>query len=158
MLLHYFGSKDSLIAAVMQQAQAELQLTFQSLLTDSQSPLGKDVMQRFWKILSNKRNRPIIRLLFEIQILALQNPKRYRRYLIEISENWRGLIARVRGKKKTAAATLYNAVIDGLLLELLSTGDLRRTSKALAFFTKNCRAQSAGPASPAERGRRSTRS
>src|SRR5205085_6388619 len=73
MLLHYFGSKDSLIAAVMQQAEAELQSIFQSLLTHPQAGRKKNVMLTFWNTLSNKRTRPIIRLLFEIQILALQN-------------------------------------------------------------------------------------
>ena len=41
-------------------------------------------------------------------------------------------------EENAAAATLYNAVVDGLLLELLSTGDLRRTTTALTLFSERC--------------------
>lgn len=155
MLLHYFDSKEALIAAVMQQAQARLQSIFQTLLTDSQSRPNQGLMRAFWNILSNRTNRPIVRLLFEIQILAIQNPKRYQRYLDRTSETWRGMIQRAREKKSAAAATLFNAVIDGLLLELLSTGDLERTSNALRFFTDSCRAQTARRGSQLPRQRKS---
>ena len=92
MLLHYFGSKEALIVAVMQQAQARLQSIFQTLLSVSQSRPKQGLMQAFWNILSNRANRPIVRLLFEIQILAIQNPKRYQRYLDQTSERWRGFM------------------------------------------------------------------
>ena len=74
-------------------------------------------------------------------MLALQNPKRYRRYLSGTSKSWRRLIERAlpQNRAKAEIATLYNAVVDGLLLELLATGDLRRTSRALQLFTDRCR-------------------
>ncbi len=138
MLLHYFGSKEALIAEVMGQVQARLQGSFRALLapgTDAFNPLLK-----FWRVLSSKTNRPFLRLLFEVQMLALQNPRRYRRYLRKSSVSWRQLIERAlpaRGRS-AVTATLYNAVVDGLLLELLSTGDLPRTSRALTLFAKRC--------------------
>jgi hypothetical protein len=81
-----------------------------------------------------------LRLLFEVQMLALQNPTRYRRYLNKVSRSWRHLIEAALPAKKgnAAAATLYNAVVDGLLLELLSTGDLRRTTAAITLFSEQC--------------------
>src|SRR3954447_25754387 len=131
MLLHYFGSKEALIAAVMEQVQTRLQDAFRELFEGRGAE--KDLLQKFWNILSNRANQPAARLLFEVQMLALQNPKRYRRYLTRTSTNWRRLIEQaLPGKQKNVEeATLYNAVVDGLLLELLSTGDLRRTSRAL---------------------------
>jgi len=140
MLLHYFGSKEALIAEVMEQVQVRLQNTFQSLRDSKDGPAGKDLLLRFWRVLSNKDNQPFLRLLFEVQMLALQNPKRYRRYLTRTSGSWRRLIERtlpVKGES-AATATLYNAVIDGLLLELLATGDVRRTSRALQLFSDRC--------------------
>lgn len=140
MLLHYFDSKEALIAEVMEQVQARLQRSFQELLGPPGRAHDKNLLLKFWPVLSNKTNRPFLRLLFEVQMLALQNPKRYRRYLTKTSVTWRRLIERALPAKgrTAAAATLYNAVVDGLLLELLSTGDLQRTSRALSLFTDRC--------------------
>lgn len=140
MLLHYFGSKEALIAAVMAQVQVRLQAAFQELAANRGTADRDTVLQDFWKILAARPNQPALRLLFEVQMLALQNPKRYRRYLTRSSATWRELIERaLPSKQKSAAkATLYTAVIDGLLLELLSTGDLERTSRALTLFANYC--------------------
>lgn len=139
MLLHYFGSKEALIAEVMEHVQRRLQNSFKELLAGS-GGLQSNPLPKFWKTLSRKENQPSLRLLFEVQMLALQNPRRYRRYLTRTSTTWRGLIQQALPAKQrnAASATLHNAVIDGLLLELLSTGDLRRTSRALTFFTDRC--------------------
>jgi AcrR family transcriptional regulator len=136
MLLHYFGSKEALIAEVMEQVQALLQASFQDLVVNYGAAPRETLLQDFWKVLSAKQNQPSLRLLFEVQMLALQNPKRYRRYLTRTSATWRKLIERAlpSRQKNAISATLYTAVIDGLLLELLSTGDLRRTSRALTLF------------------------
>jgi AcrR family transcriptional regulator len=140
MLLHYFESKEALIAEVMGQMQARLQGEFKELLACRPNEPRSNPLPRFWKILSRKRNQPSLRLLFEVQMLALQNPRRYRRYLTRTSVTWRGLIEQALPPRQRNAvnATLHNAVIDGLLLELLSTGDLNRTSRALMLFTDRC--------------------
>jgi AcrR family transcriptional regulator len=140
MLLHYFGSKEALIAEVMGQVQARLQAAFQDLAANHGTAHRKTLLQDFWKVLSARPNRPALRLLFEVQMLALQNPKRYRRYLTRNSASWRQLIERSlpSRQRNTVSATLYTAVVDGLLLELLSTGDLKRTSRALTLFADQC--------------------
>jgi AcrR family transcriptional regulator len=140
MLLHYFGSKEALIAEVMGKVHARLHGAFQQLAVNHAAVRRETLLQDFWKVLSARPNRPFLRLLFEVQMLALQNPKRYRRYLTRSSANWRKLIERAlpSGQKSAASATLYTAVIDGLLLELLSTGDLKRISRALTLFADHC--------------------
>jgi AcrR family transcriptional regulator len=140
MLLHYFGSKEALIAEVMEQVQARLQAAFQDLAANHGTTRRETLLQDFWKILSARPNQPALRLLFEVQMLALQNPKRYRRYLTRISTTWRALIEQAlpSRQKSAVSATLYTAIIDGLLLELLSTGDLKRTSRALTLFADHC--------------------
>jgi AcrR family transcriptional regulator len=137
MLLHYFGSKEELIAEVMAEVQTRLQDAFHEL---SGNGRDDDLLPKFWQVVSHRANQPSLRLLFEVQMLALQNPKRYRRYLTSTSANWRRLIEQALPAKRrnAAAATLYNAVIDGLLLELLATGDHRRTSRALLLFAARC--------------------
>lgn len=148
MLLHYFGTKEALIAAVMHEVQARFHAIFKTLLEQAPAKNRALLLPRFWGVLSHQKNRPFVRLLFEIQILALQNPKRYRRYLKQSSTVWRGLIEQAlppSRRNATAVATLHNAVIDGLLLELLSTDDLARTSQALKLFANRC-----GPQAPAK--------
>jgi AcrR family transcriptional regulator len=140
MLLHYFGSKEQLVAEVMAQVHVRLQSTFQELLARPRNKPRQHFLLDFWTALAAKPNRPSLRLLFEVQMLALQNPNRYRRYLTRSSASWRKLIEPALPRKGNAAATatLYNAVVDGLLLELLATGDLRRTSQALRLFAAPC--------------------
>jgi AcrR family transcriptional regulator len=151
MLLHYFGSKEALIAEVMEQVHARLQTSFHELRDNLGTKNRDDLLPRFWKVLSARPNRPALRLLFEVQMLALQNPKRYRRYLARSAATWRAAIegALPSKQKGGVTATLYTAVIDGLLLELLSSGDLGRTSRALALFAEQCR--SAAPRRNAKR-------
>jgi AcrR family transcriptional regulator len=149
MLIHYFGSKEALIGEVMTEVQRRFQESFKGV-AEKPSSDKQSVLTEFWSVLSRPGNRPTLRLLFEVQILALQNPRRYRRYLNQTSTGWRELIqeALPRAKANDGAATLYNAVIDGLLLDLLSTGDLRRTTRALKEFAKQCR--------PAQRSQKPT--
>ncbi|PYJ87994.1 MAG: hypothetical protein DME70_05245 [Verrucomicrobia bacterium] len=140
MLLHYFGSKEALIAEVMGEVQARLQAAFQKL---SDGKTGNKLLLQFWEILSDKKNQPALRLLFEVQMLAVQNPRRYRRYLNRTLASWRDLIkcALPAKQRSDVTATLYTAVVDGLLLELLSTGDLQRTSRAVSLFSDRCSTQ-----------------
>ena len=141
MLLHYFGSKERLIAEVMELVHERFQSVFRDV-TDSRTARDPMILRRFWRALSARKNRPLIRLLFEVQVLALQNPSRYRGYLTGTSAAWRRLIEQAlpAGQGNAATATLYAAVVDGLLLELLATGDLRRTSRALEAFDPRCAA------------------
>lgn len=134
MLLHYFGSKDELVAAVM----ANVRTRLQSLIEPAKNRRGNaaEVMIGFWERATKPQNLPYLRLLFEVHVLALQRPRRFRKYFRETSESWLALIERTLppGPDRTATATLYVAVVDGLLLELLSTGDARRTRRALNLF------------------------
>lgn len=136
MLLHHFGSKEKLIAAVMQRLNAQLQATF-SQIAARNAGSSDNLIFDFWNTLLSKAQLPRLRLLLEVQVLAIQNPKRYRRYLSDTSDSWQELIRATLpagAKDRTAFATLATAVIDGLLLEYLATGDRRRTSNALKLF------------------------
>ncbi len=137
MLVHHFGSKDELIAAVMAQVRKKAQTLLDfPVAKDRRIQASTDVMLPFWKSLTSKTNLPYLRLLFEVQILAIQSPARFKQYLMDTSGTWLRLIegASPPGRDRVAIATLCTAVIDGLLLELLSTGDVRGTSDALSLF------------------------
>ena len=136
LLVYHFGSKDGLIAAVMDEVQARAQRSFAA--SAAQAPkTRKGLMRAFWTWITHPSNVPTMRLLFEVQALALQNPAVYARYLKGTSSSWLELIeaSLPPSKSNRAIATLCAAVIDGLLLEYLSTGDLRRTTSALDHFS-----------------------
>lgn len=98
----------------------------------------KNVLRTFWDWIIHPKNLAHMRLLFEVQALAVQNPDKYAHYLEGTSSNWLDLIesSLPPSKEKRYVATLCAAVIDGLLLEYLSTGDKVRTTKALVVFDR----------------------
>jgi len=133
LLVYHFGSKEGLIAAVMDEVRAGLQASFGRMATD---PEAGHPMRAFWKSATSRRRLPYLRLLFEVQVLAIQNPARYARYLADTSGSWLTAIqeALPPAARSAPVATLCAAVIDGLMLEYLATRDLRRTSAALEVF------------------------
>ncbi|MGH9761870.1 MAG: hypothetical protein ACREDR_40505, partial [Blastocatellia bacterium] len=90
----------------------------------------------FWEWATSKKNLPYIRLLYEVQIVALQNPAEYGRYLKKTSMDWQAVALQVMSEsnRNGPMATLCIAVFDGLFLELMSTGEHRRLTKALDHF------------------------
>jgi AcrR family transcriptional regulator len=140
MLVHHFGSKEELVAAVMTQVRHRLQGLL-ATVADAGHGGATDVMLAFWTLATSPANLPYLRLLVEVQVLALQNPRLYQTYLRSTSRSWLTLIKAElpKTKDRSAMATLCTAVIDGLMLELLSTGDTQRTRNALSLFIKSCR-------------------
>jgi len=132
LLVYHFGSKEGLIAAVMATVRADLQAEF----ARADSPAGEHPALAFWRLLTAPRALPAVRLLLEVQVLAIQDPKRYARYVEDTSASWLRAIeaALPAGRQRRALATLHVAVVDGLLLELLATGDRARTTQALEAF------------------------
>jgi AcrR family transcriptional regulator len=133
LLIYHFQSRDGLIGAVMDEAHRRVQKSFGELMREADN---KAVLRSFWDWTTAPHNTPYMRLMFEVQMLALQNPSAYAHYLQGTSSSWLALIetALPPSVDRPARATLCAAIIDGLLLEFLSTGDLRRTSNALEIF------------------------
>ena len=138
LLVYHFGSKDNLVAAVLDEVRNRLQKSFADLLASSRRGKRRSALQAFWSWTIRAENLPYLRLLFEVQVLALQNPDRYAQYLEGTSTSWLELIegSLPPSRDRRSIATLCVAVIDGLLLEYLSTGDVKRTTRALKLFDR----------------------
>jgi hypothetical protein len=95
-------------------------------------------LKLFWDWAIADENYPYLKLLYELQILAVQNPAAYGQYLQRNASNWSELIATALPESERTAAmvTLLGAVFDGLFLELMSTGDRRRTTQAVQQFIR----------------------
>jgi AcrR family transcriptional regulator len=135
LLVFHFKSKEGLIEAVLDEVQARVQASFVAV-SGAKRRRSVAPMKSFWLWATNEQNLPYLRLLYEAHFIAMQNPRVYARYLRSTSFNWVELIqARLPGPLRDPAfATLCAAVFDGLVIELLSTRDLRRTTRSLDQF------------------------
>jgi AcrR family transcriptional regulator len=136
LLIYHFGSKERLLAEVLATLQGRLRDSFAEVLAaclPEEAPI-----QSFWRAATSRRNFASWRLLYELQILAAQNPQSYARYLERNSRDWIELVQSVLppAQRTAAMATLLVAVFDGLFLELMSTGDRKRTTGAMDEFVR----------------------
>ncbi len=138
LLIYHFGSRERLLAAVLETLQGRLRDSFSEVLAARAAEDGEPPLKTFWKWATSRRNFASLRLLYELQILAAQNPKSYARYLRRNSRDWIELVqtALPAEERSAALATLLVAVFDGLFLELMSSGDRRRTGDALDEFIR----------------------
>lgn len=150
LLIFHFGSKERLLAEVLGEMHARLQRSFTEMLAAKSARRRVPLLRAFWEWAVSGQNYDYHRLLYQLQILAAQNPKTYGRYLKQNSTSWLKLIqpALPPSQQTAAFATLYGAVFDGLFIELMSTGDKRRVTRALEEFIGLAQAHAASAAHP----------
>src|SRR5262245_10463506 len=133
-LMFHFKSKEGLLQEVLEELQSRLQASFVAMARSGRQ--GMPPMMRFWLRATRAENYPYLRLLYEAQIVAIQNPAVYGRYLKKSSADWHAISLQAMAKsvRSDPMAMLCIAVFDGLMLELMSTGDRRGTTRALDHF------------------------
>jgi len=147
-LVHHFGSKQSLTIAVMNRVRDQL---LDTTMEDDPSVSADATTWRVWGWAAAQEHEQLFRSFFEIYGLALMHPQRYGPFLERVVDDWLEAIAtrlRDRGmpaEEATVRATLGLAVVRGLLLDYLTTGDRNRNEAALRVFT-------GGQLPPHERG------
>ncbi len=134
MLIYHFESREGLLVAV---ARAVEEAERAALLDAGTAP---DDLWRSWERLSDPRLWPQERLFFELYSYALLGRPGTEGFLDGIVESWVAPIAAalVRAGADEAAARadarLGVAVVRGLLLDLLATGDRDGVSQAYRRF------------------------
>lgn len=135
-LVYHFGSREGLVADVLGELERRQRELIASWVADER-PTTRELIERYWRWCSAPENLPIMRLVIEATALeATQSglPASMRERLVS---DWVGLLVkalRADGRATADArveATLINAGVLGLVLDLLATGDRRRTSAAL---------------------------
>jgi hypothetical protein len=116
--------------------QARLQASVLAIPAATPDSPDSTPMKVFWRWATDKHNLPYLRLLYEVQFIALQNPQEYGRYLQRSSLDWLAVIEQrlPESIRTKSIATLCAATFDGLLIETLMSGDLQRTTAALDEF------------------------
>jgi AcrR family transcriptional regulator len=123
MLLYDFETKDRLVHEVL----AEIRRREQTLLEAEVRTLD-DV----WRWIAAPEREPFLRLFFEIYVGALGSAEAeplVRDWLDYLRTSWQPRV-------DEATATLMVAVVRGLLLDRLATGDRVRTDSALRRFAE----------------------
>jgi len=134
MLIHHFGSRDGLLAAVVETVEREQNERLGELPDDP-----ADALRATWQRTSDPSFWPVERLFFECYARGAQGeppfdrlvPKLVDQTLASLSVRRADLIA---GDAGATMARLALAVIRGLLLDLVATGDREATDRALELF------------------------
>ena len=116
MLLYDFGSKDGLVTDVL----AEIRRREERLLDADVHSL-----EEVWRWIAAPEREAFLRLFFEVYVDAMKRG--------EASPFVREWVDFLTGRVDEATATLLIAVVRGLLLDRLATGDTERTDAALAL-------------------------
>lgn len=136
MLIYHFGSREGVLIAV---AKAVEEAERAALLDAGSS---QDDIRRSWKRLSDPKLWPQERLFFELYSYALLGRPGTEGFLDGIVESWVGPVARrlvdAGADESTARADarLGVAVVRGLLLDLLATGDRQGVDEAYERFLR----------------------
>jgi AcrR family transcriptional regulator len=146
-LLYYFGSKEDLVSEILERAGARQRELFARLRTRH---LGSDEACRaIWEIMSAPASEPVFRLFFEVYGLALQDRKRYARFLQRVVSEWLEFIAAPlvevgwTNDDARAYATLVIAGFRGFLLDLCATRDLARVNRGVGLWLQSLAALTA---------------
>jgi AcrR family transcriptional regulator len=136
LLIYHFGSKQGLLTAAMDAMHSHLRSSLQALVKTDVRKGETRILREFWDWAIAAENFSYLKLFYELQILAARNPETYGPFLQQATASWLELIKGLlpADKKNAAIASLPIAVFDGLFLELMSTGDRERTTRALDYF------------------------
>jgi AcrR family transcriptional regulator len=139
-LLYHFGSKADLVIAVLDEASRRQIRLLESWYERSAEHDARTLLLRAWQWLTAPRHDRLLRLLFETSGIALQDRRRYGVFLRATSADWIAPFARTleaRGfspERAAALGTLLVAVVRGLLLDVLATGERARVDRAFRSF------------------------
>ncbi len=136
MLLYYFGSKEAMISAALQQAAQRFpQLLNAFELLEQPSRTLPERLDDTWKAISADVNLPFIRLFFEVFGLAAHQPGRFDAYLGSVGHEWSARVAAIfqrEGATPAAARRIGTEIVAlwrGLQMDLLSSGERKRIDR-----------------------------
>lgn len=133
MLLYHFGSKEQLIIEALELAQRH-QL---EALTQSPKPKANSEAELvyLWKWFSSDSFLAFGKLLFEVEVLAINGNNHYSTFARQVIEGWVSFIqTRFDNCNASTANVIVNA-FSGFLLDLLLTHDSKRVNTSFKTFS-----------------------
>ena len=147
MLLYHFGSKNGLLLEVVRAVEARTREPARGARAVRGDPEGSDlgtdqVIRAMWQFVADPAQGDFERLFFALYGRALQGDEQVRPLLGESIESWleaNDALAAAQGIPLDQArvhARLGLAVVRGLLLDLLATGDRAGVDASLEVFAR----------------------
>lgn len=127
-LVHHFGSKEELLSAILNAVRERLRGMYDEMARD---PEG-DPRLGVWRWTSSPERLAFFRSFFEAYGLALGQPERFVSFLDRVVSDWLSV-------GEATQATLDLALVRGLLLDLLTTGERERVDQAFALYLTHFR-------------------
>ena len=128
MLLYHFGSRDGLVAAVVAATEARQRDAMRALAVEADSPA--DLVRRQWAMVSSPELRPFVRLFFETLATQARTPggagDPTAPWIDAVHE-----LGPVADGYDDVDTRLGIAVVRGLLIDVLATGDVDAATAAL---------------------------
>ena len=136
MLLYHFGSREGLLVAVAQAVEEAERARFLSW------GMAPEDARRIWERLSDPALAPAERLFFELYVQGLLGRLGDKQFLDSTVEGWMAPVAAAMVEAGAPEATAHidarlgMAVVRGLLLDLLATGDRDGVTEAFERFVR----------------------
>lgn len=138
MLLYHFGSREGLMAAIVEVIEAGQRGAMSALTATAGG--SREVMTGLWEQVSSPELRPFVRLFFEVVGQAVQGAPGTESLLATLTTPWldEGLAAAVHMELSTDATAmrLGVAVTRGLLLDLLAGADEQAVRDSYDLFVR----------------------
>jgi AcrR family transcriptional regulator len=140
MLIYHFGSKEGLLVEVVKAVEAE-QRTFLADLASEDPPPAAQAIRILWQRLSDASFAAKERLFFDVYVSALHGRLGEIDFLDRIVDDWVEVAVDNAPAGQPAAdaaadARLGVAVMRGLLLDLLATGDRAAVNAAAERYAQ----------------------
>jgi AcrR family transcriptional regulator len=138
-LIYLFGSKDGLLREVLATSRARQLALVQAAMAESEEP--GEVLGRLWAWMSEPEQRGIPRLFFESYVRSLGGGEPWTGFAGDSVRDWEPPLRRVltapgAPEPSDAEVTLALAVLRGLLLDLLATGEADRVDLAWRHYVR----------------------
>jgi len=138
MLIYHFGSREALLIEVIRTVEEQQRAALAEALRDRDAPPA-EIMRRMWARVADPALWPNERLFFEVYAQALQGSAHALPLLDGIVDAWVEPIAALAAPdvprdEARAEARLGVAVVRGLLLDLLATGDRPAVDAAMERY------------------------
>ena len=136
LLVFHFKSKERLILEVVNEVQTRIEKSFVAVAGAKETNRIDIPLRRYWRWATKEQNLRLLWLLSEAQTVALLNSNKRTKYPSRSWLNWTDIISsNLPGAiSDSSTRTLCGTVYGGLILELLSTGNLDHTTRALEEF------------------------
>lgn len=168
LLMHHFGSKEQLLVEAIRTVDQRRRAMYEELLADGTAP--QDVVMRGWEGSVTKQGLAFERFRLHVLAVAVQDPTRYGEFLSAYNEDSLELIELglaidgvVDASDRKKVATVVRAVLRGLHLDLMASGDGARVeAAAFHYFAEQLRVwmdaeKAAGRMHEPKRGRAKTK-